>query len=191
MTTWCMSEHIHQECSNSCNTIDHRLSLSTVATHRYRLRHPLIILTCLYMSLSESVTLENSSLHGEPALMHGGSTQPLTHNDDEGDMYGTKSFKYKATYMPKAKSSSSNRIRAASIASTVKHNKKSGKARRNQNRRANKKNKKQCWTLIDVPMAGDDLCLSKECIDNNIVFGDGGSTQILLYYPSLNQSVIK
>jgi hypothetical protein len=23
-------------------------------------------------------------------------------------------------------------------------------------------------------MAGDDLCLSKECIDNNIVFGDGG-----------------
>lgn len=71
--------------------------------------------------------------------MHGGSTQPLTHNDDEGDMYGTKSFKYKATYMPKAKSSSSNRIRAASIASAVKHNKKSGKARRNQNRRANKK----------------------------------------------------
>lgn len=126
------------------------------------------------MSLSESVTLENSSLHGEPALMHGGSTQPLTHNDDEGDMYGTKSFKYKATYMPKAKSSSSNRIRAASIASTAKHNKKSGKARRNQNRRANKKNKKQCRVLIDVPMAGDDLCLSKECIDNNIVFGDGG-----------------
>ena len=57
-----------------------------MATHRYHLRHPLIILTCLYMSLSESVTLENSSLHGEPALLHGGSTQPLTHNDDESDV---------------------------------------------------------------------------------------------------------
>ena len=106
--------------------------------------------------------------------LHGGSTQPLTHNDDESDVYGTKSFKYNATYMPKAKSSSSNRIRAASIASTVKHNKKSGKARRNQNRRANKKNKKQCQFLIDVPKANDALCLSKEDIDSNIVFGDGG-----------------
>jgi hypothetical protein len=110
--------------------------------------------------------------------LHGGSTQPLTHNDDESDVYGTKSFKYNATYMPKAKSSSSNRIRAASIASAVKHNKKSGKARRNQNRRANKKNKKQCF-------------LARNVLITTLYLEMVVTIQILLYYPSSNQSVIK
>jgi hypothetical protein len=121
--------------------------------------------------------LGNSAAHGAPAVCRG-SCQLVTKNDGGkgGKQKRSTSIKhgYYPTYMPRtAKSSSSNRIRASSVVSTVKLNKKRGSTRRRSNKRAKKKYKKQCQFLVDVPMM-DALSLSQEVIDSNIVFGDGG-----------------
>ena len=116
--------------------------------------------------------LGNSATHGSSAVC-GGSSQHIAEDDGTKRKRSVKYGYHHPTYMPNAKSSSSNRIRASSVVSTVKLNGKRGSTRRRSNKRAHKKSKKQCQYLVDVPRV-DTLSLSQEVIDSNIVFGDGG-----------------